>query len=115
MCPNNLLYWSVMQHAIGRGYATLDFGRSTSGEGTFHCKRQWGAEPSPLFWEYRLVKGTRVPDQSTSNPKFKLPIELWKRLPIRVATWAGPSIVRSSLPSRLCGGPGRPARSCSTA
>src|SRR4051812_41704483 len=28
-CPNNLLYWRIIEHAIAGGCTTLDFGRST--------------------------------------------------------------------------------------
>jgi len=95
MCPNNPLYWSVMRSAIAQGFATLDFGRSTSNEGTFHFKRQWGAEPAPLFWEYALTGRSSLPDQSPANPQFRTAIAVWKRLPVGVATWLGPHIVRS--------------------
>ena len=95
LCPNNLLYWSIIEHAVTEGYRTLDFGRSTPNEGTYEFKRQWGAVPSPLFWEYALVSADAVPDQSPANPKFKSAIELWKRLPVPVATAIGPHIVRS--------------------
>lgn len=95
LCANTLLYWHAILHAIADGRATLDFGQSTPGDGGFQFKRQWGAEPSPLYWEYRLVTGGRLPDQSPANPKFKPAIAMWKRLPLRVATWLGPSIVRS--------------------
>ena len=95
LSPNNLLYWSIIEQAIADGRRTLDFGRSTPHEGTYEFKRQWGAVPSPLFWEYALVTGADVPDQSPANPKFKPAIELWKRLPVPVATAIGPHIVRS--------------------
>ena len=95
LCPNNLLYWSIIEHAIGAGVETLDFGRSTPDEGTYEFKRQWGALPSPLFWEYALVSAQSMPDHSPANPKFKSAIELWKRLPVPVATAIGPHIVRS--------------------
>jgi FemAB-related protein (PEP-CTERM system-associated) len=94
LSPNNLLYWSVIQYAIEHGYRTLDFGRSTPNEGTFHFKRQWGAEPSPLYWEYQLISRKTIPDQSPKNPKLLAAIEAWKRLPLAVANWLGPSIVR---------------------
>lgn len=94
MSPNNLLYWTILQQAIGAGAQVLDFGRSTPNEGTFHFKRQWGAEPWPLCWEYDLIDG-RLPDQSPKNPKFHLAIEAWKRLPLAVANAIGPHIVRS--------------------
>jgi FemAB-related protein (PEP-CTERM system-associated) len=95
LCPNNLLYWSIIEHAVAGQFQTLDFGRSTPEEGTYEFKRQWGAEPSPLFWEYALVSAESMPDQSPANPKFKSAIELWKRLPVPVATAIGPHIVRS--------------------
>jgi FemAB-related protein (PEP-CTERM system-associated) len=95
LCPNNLLYWAIIEHAVAGGFETLDFGRSTPNEGTYDFKRQWGAVPSPLFWEYALVTAESMPDQSPANPKFKSAIELWKRLPVPVATAIGPHIVRS--------------------
>jgi FemAB-related protein (PEP-CTERM system-associated) len=95
LCPNNLLYWSIIEHAVTSGFRTLDFGRSTPNEGTYEFKRQWGAVPSPLFWEYALVSADSMPDHSPANPKFKSAIELWKRLPVPVATAIGPHIVRS--------------------
>lgn len=94
MAPNNLLYWTVIQRAIGEGAGVLDFGRSTPGEGTFHFKRQWGAEPLPLCWEYDLTGG-ELPDHSPKNPRFGLAIRLWKRLPLPIANAIGPHIVRS--------------------
>ena len=75
--------------------STFDFGRSTPNEGTFHFKKQWGAEATPLAWEYSLMNGKPMPDQSPANPKFRMAIETWKRLPVPVATWLGPGIVRS--------------------
>jgi FemAB-related protein (PEP-CTERM system-associated) len=95
LCPNNLLYWRAIQQATADGCTTFDFGRSTPDEGTFHFKKQWGAEPSPLFWEYRMLTGGPVPDQSPKNPKFRSAIAVWKRLPLPVATWLGPGIMRS--------------------
>ena len=94
-CPNNLLYWTLIQQAIADGYKVFDFGRSTPGEGTYHFKVQWGARPEPLYWEYRLIARADIPDQSPKNPKFRAAIALWKRLPVRLTTLLGPSIVRS--------------------
>lgn len=94
MAPNNQLYWAIIEQAIAGGASVLDFGRSTPDEGTFHFKRQWGAEPLPLCWEYDLLGGA-LPDQSPKNPKFRLAIDLWKRLPLPIANAIGPHIVRS--------------------
>jgi len=95
LCPNHLLYWSVIEAAAARGDAVLDFGRSTPNEGTYKFKEQWGAEPVPLHWEYWLAPGERLPDTSPKNPKYRLMIALWKRLPVSIATFVGPSIVRA--------------------
>lgn len=95
MCPNNLLYWRIIEWAIGQGLRTLDFGRSTPGEGTYQFKQQWGAIPQPLYWEYGLITRRAMPDHSPKNPKFDRMIAVWKQLPVSVASALGPRIVRS--------------------
>jgi FemAB-related protein (PEP-CTERM system-associated) len=94
MSPNNLLYWTIIRQAITAGARVLDFGRSTPNEGTFHFKRQWGAEPLPLCWEYDLLGGP-MPNLVPKNQKFQLAIAAWRRLPLIVANTIGPRIVRS--------------------
>ena len=96
LCPNMLLYWTMLKAAIDDRATTFDFGRSTPNEGTFFFKQQWGAAPTPVAWEYQLLGGRNsMPGLSTANPKFRLMIEVWKRLPVPVATALGPRIVRS--------------------
>jgi len=92
--PNTLLYWAMLQWAVRQGYQTFDFGRSTPDEGTFHFKKQWGAEPEALAWEYLGLAG-EIPDQSPKNPKFKAAIAVWQHLPVWLANRVGPPIVRS--------------------
>jgi FemAB-related protein (PEP-CTERM system-associated) len=95
LCVNVLLYWEMVRFAVERGFRVFDFGRSTPGEGTFHFKRQWGAEPLPLVWEYWTAPGRAVPDMSPHNPKYELAIRSWQRLPLPIATAVGPFIVRN--------------------
>lgn len=95
LCPNHQLYWHVMESAVAEGCEVLDFGRSTPDEGTYKFKAQWGATPVPLQWEYPLLHGDGLPDQSPKNPKFRLAIEAWKRCPLWLANAVGPHIVRS--------------------
>jgi FemAB-related protein (PEP-CTERM system-associated) len=94
LCPNHLLYWQAIQSALAGGCDTLDFGRSTPGEGTYKFKAQWGALPTALHWEYCLLTGSSPPDQSPQNPKFQAAISIWQRLPLWLANLAGPRIVR---------------------
>jgi FemAB-related protein (PEP-CTERM system-associated) len=95
LCPNHLLYWSVIETAIADGCTTLDFGRSTPHEGTYKFKAQWGATPVPLHWEYCLLRGGAIPDQSPKNPKLRLFVETWKRMPLWAANLIGPYVVKS--------------------
>jgi FemAB-related protein (PEP-CTERM system-associated) len=95
LCPNHLLYWGIIERALEEGCDVLDFGRSTPGEGTYTFKAQWGARAVPLHWEYQLMSDGALPDTSPKNPKFHLAIELWKRLPLAVASIVGPRIVRA--------------------
>jgi len=92
--PNMLLYWTMLKAAIEEGATRFDFGRSTPNEGTFQFKRQWGATPQPLVWEYAGLEG-RLPDQSPKNPKFRMAVSLWKHLPLALANRIGPAVVRN--------------------
>jgi serine/alanine adding enzyme len=94
LCPNHLMYWSILSEAIERKHARFDFGRSTPDDGTYHFKEQWGALPEALCWEYALVSADRVPDEDRHNAKFRATIQAWKRLPLAVANRVGPWIAR---------------------
>lgn len=93
-CPNNLLYWTMIEYAVEHGFDVFDFGRSSPDDGPFRFKQQLGAEPIPLHWEYGLLESQVLPDQSPKNPKFRLAVNAWKHMPLGLATRIGPHIVR---------------------
>ena len=95
LCPNMLLYWTMLEQSIAEGAHTFDFGRSSPGGGTHQFKTQWGAHAEPQYWEYVLLRAGKVPDQGPSDGRFNLAIEAWKRLPLWLANSAGPHIVRN--------------------
>lgn len=95
VAANDFKYWELMRLAAERGCGVFDFGRSKKNTGSFSFKKNWGFEPSELYYEYCLFKGTDIPQINPSNPKFEFFIKTWKRLPIRVANRIGPYIVRS--------------------
>lgn len=95
LSPNMLLYWSVLQFAINNGYKRFDFGRSTIDSGTYKFKKQWGAMPVQLYWNYWLPDGGNMPKLNPDNPKYKLAITMWKKLPLFVANIIGPTIVKN--------------------
>ncbi len=90
----NLLTWEIIRYACQRGLASLDLGRSQWDSGTALFKRQWGAEPLPLFYEYHLGKGIQVPNMDPKNPKFRLSIKIWKQLPVALTRALGPYIIK---------------------
>ncbi|MBP2674739.1 MAG: uncharacterized protein H6Q84_1579 [Deltaproteobacteria bacterium] len=93
--PNMLLYWSCLKFGCEKGFDTFDFGRSTEGESTYRFKEQWGASPSPMIWSYWVPEGGEVPELTPRNPKYRLAIEIWKRLPLGVTRVIGPRIIRN--------------------
>jgi FemAB-related protein (PEP-CTERM system-associated) len=93
--PNMLLYWMALQFSCERGAKVFDFGRSSPGSGTYKFKEQWGAHPKQLYWHYWLRDGGPLPDLSPNNPKYQLAINVWKKLPLGLTTWIGPSVVRN--------------------
>lgn len=92
---NMLLYWHMLLLAIGQGCRVFEFGRCAPGEGTFHFKKQWGAEPSPLVWEYWMAGGRPASfDLHSGESSYGRAAALWRRLPLGVSTRLGPRIVR---------------------
>ena len=91
---NDFLYWETMRRAADRGCRVFDFGRSKIGTGAHDFKKNWGFEPRPLVYRYHLRPGAAIPDHNPLNPKYRLFIAAWKRLPVPVANLLGPPIVR---------------------
>jgi FemAB-related protein (PEP-CTERM system-associated) len=95
LAANDFKYWELMRRACERGYRVFDFGRSKRGTGSFSFKKNWGFEPTPLYYEYRLYRGDAIPQNNPNNPKYRAFIALWRRLPVSLANRLGPLIVRN--------------------
>ncbi|WP_422018627.1 FemAB family XrtA/PEP-CTERM system-associated protein [Roseateles sp.] len=95
LAANDFKYWELMRRACARGLKVFDYGRSKHGTGSFSFKKNWGFEPQPLSYEYRLFKREAIPQNNPNNPKYQLLIKAWRRLPIGVANWLGPFIVKN--------------------
>ncbi|MES3020525.1 MAG: FemAB family XrtA/PEP-CTERM system-associated protein [Pseudomonadota bacterium] len=95
LAGNDFMYWEVMRRACARGCLLFDFGRSKRGTGAYDFKKNWGFEPQPLAYEYRLLRARAVPERNPLNPRYSLPIRAWRALPLRVANLIGPHIVRN--------------------
>jgi FemAB-related protein (PEP-CTERM system-associated) len=94
VAANDFKYWEVMRRGADRGCTRFNFGRSKRESGSFDFKKNWGFEPSPLIYEFRLLSGTEVPLNNPTNSKFRLLIEAWRRLPRPIVNAIGPWAVR---------------------
>lgn len=93
---NDFMYWEVMRRAAARGCRLFDYGRSKVGTGSFAFKKNWGFEPAPLHHAFRLAPGASVPEINPLNPKYRLFVAAWKKLPLPVANLIGPYVVRGT-------------------
>ncbi|CAG0975843.1 FemAB family XrtA/PEP-CTERM system-associated protein [Geobacter sp.] len=91
---NDFMYWELMRYGCEHGYKVFDFGRSKRDTGSYKFKKHWGFEPEQLDYRCHLVKATEMPNVSPVNPKYELMIRAWKKLPLPVANWLGPKLVR---------------------
>jgi hypothetical protein len=88
-----LMYWHLLERAVERGHGVFDFGRSSADSPTYRFKRQWGGEVCPSHWQFHVLRGS-VSEVRPDNPQYGRLIRWWKRLPVWVTRWIGPSIVR---------------------
>ncbi len=95
LAANDFKYWELMRRSCARGLKVFDYGRSKQGTGPYAFKKNWGFEPTPLHYEYCLYKRDAVPQNNPANAKYKLMIQAWRRLPLGVANWLGPFVVRN--------------------
>lgn len=92
---NDFMYWRLMRHAVARGCTVFDFGRSKVGTGPYDFKKNWGFAPQPITHQFLLPCGGPMPENNPMNPKYRLMIATWKRLPLFVANRLGPHVVRN--------------------
>ncbi len=95
LAANDFKYWELMRRSCERGIKIFDYGRSKRGTGSFAFKKNWGFEAQPLHYEYCLYKRDSIPQNNPANAKYRLFIEAWRRMPIGLANWLGPHIVRN--------------------
>lgn len=91
---NERMYYELMLHARERGCARFDFGRSKTGSGPYSYKKNWGFEPEPLEYAGWTTPGSPPRDIDPTSDAYAAKIDLWKRLPLRVANLLGPHIAK---------------------
>lgn len=89
------MYWKMICYGCDNGFKIFDFGRSKRNSGSYKYKKFWGIEPIDFPYQYFLVKAKSLPKVNPTNPKYKLFIEIWKKLPLNISTIIGPAIVKN--------------------
>lgn len=90
---NMWMYRQILCFAIEQGYQFFDFGRSTKNATTYRFKKQWGAQEVPHYWYYHRLDGEEVGGANPDNPKYRLMIAVWQKLPVWLTKLIGPPIV----------------------
>lgn len=93
IAPNMLLYWAFIERAAAEGLETFNFGRCSPGSGTHRFKQQWGGRDVPLWW-YQHATGQRAATPSPNDRAFSWGPRLWRQLPLPIANFIGPRVVR---------------------
>lgn len=91
---NDRMYFELMRHARARGCDRFDFGRSKTGSGAYHFKRNWGFEPEPLTYAVWTAPGATQRDANPNSASNAALARIWQRLPLGLANRLGPPIAR---------------------
>src|SRR5262249_21266458 len=92
-CPNYLIYWTMIDAACRRGCTRFDMGRSEADSSSIRFKANWGTEISALHYNYYLRKLREVPYLDPRNPRYRIPMLLWQKMPVFLTKQLGPRLI----------------------
>jgi FemAB-related protein (PEP-CTERM system-associated) len=92
---NDLMYYALMLHARkDKGCTRFDFGRSKAGTGPASFKRNWGFEGMVLSYAKHVAEGHVAREINPLNPKYRMQVAAWQKLPLWLANRMGPFIAK---------------------
>jgi FemAB-related protein (PEP-CTERM system-associated) len=91
---NDRMYFELMRHARRRGCDRFDFGRSKTGSGPYHFKRNWGFCPEPLTYAVWTAPGAPERDANPNSAGNSALAAIWRHLPLAIANRVGPHVAR---------------------
>ncbi|MCB9942166.1 MAG: FemAB family PEP-CTERM system-associated protein [Geminicoccaceae bacterium] len=95
LAANDVMYHELMRHAVvSRGCTMFDFGRSKKDTGAYNFKRHWGFEPEELTYGFWMKDGGTPPEINPLNPKYRIFINMWQKMPFWLTKIVGPPIAR---------------------
>ncbi|MBL8135090.1 MAG: FemAB family PEP-CTERM system-associated protein [Acidobacteria bacterium] len=90
-----VLYWETIRESCEAGHRRYHLGRSSKDSSAETFKRKWNAEAEQLYWHFYLRDRSELPGLNPDNPKYRMAIAAWRRLPVAVTQAIGPYIARS--------------------
>lgn len=93
-CPNYLLYWTMLQACANAGCTRFDMGRSRADSSNLSFKENWNPREIPLSYNYFLRKLKAVPNLDPRNPRYRLQIALWQKMPLFFTKKLGPRLIK---------------------
>jgi FemAB-related protein (PEP-CTERM system-associated) len=91
---NYVLYWEMIKDGCLRGFKKYHLGRSTADSAGEDFKKKWNATSKQLHWYFYRPDGGPMPGLNVDNPKYKVAIAAWRRLPIWTTRLVGPPIAK---------------------
>lgn len=87
---SDFMYYKLMCYAREKGFTTFDFGRSKIDSGAYAFKKNWGMQENELHYRIALIEADSPPNLSPNNPKYKLVISAWQKMPLWLSKIIGP-------------------------
>ena len=94
LCPNYLLYWTMLERAYAAGCHAFDMGRSLEGGSQTDFKRNWNPRIVSLSYNYYLRKCRRIPFLDPRNKTYAAAVSTWRRLPLKLTESIGHCLIR---------------------
>jgi FemAB-related protein (PEP-CTERM system-associated) len=91
---NDLVYYETLRRALEAGCTHADFGRSKIGSGPWARKRIWDFDETVLTYAVRTADGEAPRAVNPLDPRYKLKVAAWQKLPLWAANRLGPLIAR---------------------
>ena len=80
---NYCLYWNIINQCFSLNVKQFEFGRSPKGSTHSQFKKKWGAQATPIFYNYQVLNPAKSYGSVTDPSKlFVLATQVWKRLPL---------------------------------
>ncbi len=94
LCPNYLMYWTMLERSHRAGCRWFDMGRSLEDSPQLAFKQNWNPRVIPLSYNYYLRQRREVPFVDPRNPTYGAAISAWRRLPLWATRALGPRLIR---------------------